>query len=102
MYVMFSTLSDMEDSLFSKNGFDACVRVVGRGEWSVQALRRIDLQPRLQCLVALGYIAAGRETCRSSILRGLSLPNLRSVSWPTSALSLALSSLNRDTALSHA
>ena len=23
------------DSLFSKNGFDACVRVVGRGEWSV-------------------------------------------------------------------
>ena len=43
---------------FSKNGFGACVKVVGRGEWSVQALRRIELQPRLQCLVALGYIHA--------------------------------------------
>ena len=52
----------------------------------MQALRRIDLQPRLQCLVALGYIAADRETCRSTILRGLSLPNLRSVSWPTICL----------------
>jgi len=76
----------MGDSLFSKNGFGARVRVVGRGEWSVQALRRIDLQPRLQCLVALGYIAADRETCRSTILRGLSLPNLLSVSWPTICL----------------
>ena len=61
------------------------VRVVDKEEWSVQALRRIDLQPRLQRLVALGYIAAERETCRSGNLRGLSLPNLRSVSWPLSS-----------------
>jgi hypothetical protein len=89
-------------SLFFENGSSACVRVVDREKQSVQALRRIDLQPRLQCLMALGYIAADGETCRSTILRGLSPPNLLSVSWPTSALSLALSPLNRDTAVSHA
>ena len=31
----------------------------------MQALLRIDLQPRLRRLVALGYIAADREKCRN-------------------------------------
>ena len=42
----------------AKNGFGACVRVVGRGEWSVRALRRIDPQTRLRDLDVSGYIAA--------------------------------------------
>ena len=52
------TMVHLEDSLFSKNGFGACVRVVGRGEWSVRALRRIDPQTRLRDLDVSGYIAA--------------------------------------------
>ena len=59
----------------STNGPGACARVLGRGEWSVRALRRIDPQPRLQRVVTLDGVAASRETRRNGNLRGLSMPN---------------------------